>query len=139
MLLIRVNEWLRYLLRLHLEVFILFQRFAYSFRPNDNRLNYYRALFFVSVVDMFFGLNLIFTISNALKLNLNLDIPLVIGLALFVVVLNAVMPKGPLDIQESKNENSSGDAPRAMRLWVVTYIAIQIPWLFLNRSWHLMR
>jgi uncharacterized membrane protein YqjE len=131
----------RKILDLHFDLFGFFLGIANDLRPSDKRLNYYRALFSASVVDMFCGLNVLFSINNALHLDLGLETIYIVLAAIGIVGLNTIL----LSVVDSRYRSATGDfsmAPRVAgvsRWFVLGYAGIQIPWLFLNRSWHLMR
>lgn len=131
----------RKVLDLHFELFGLFLGIANDLRPSDKRLNYYRALFSASVVDMFCGLNILFSLNNALHLDLEFETVYIVLAAIGIVGLNAFL----LSVVGNRYHSPTGDVSMAPRVvgasrWIVLgYAGIQIPWLFLNRSWRLMR
>ena len=56
MLLKIICELPRLLLLAHFDVYGIFLAVVHKINPNDRQLNYFRALFFISAVDVLFGL-----------------------------------------------------------------------------------
>jgi hypothetical protein len=129
------------MLTLHFDLFGVFLGIANTIRPADGKFNYYRALFSISAIDMLCALNIGFSINNLFKLGIDFPALYLAGTAIGIVVTNVLT----LGCIENRYHSPSGDYSKAPRVegysrWIaISYAAIQVPWLFLNRTWHLMR
>jgi hypothetical protein len=132
----------RHLLDFHFDLFGLFLGIANDLRPSDVRMNYYRALFSESVVDMFCGLNIAFSLNNVFHFGLVFEYQYIVIAAVGIVGLNAIL----LSVVDNRyHPSATGDVPKPPKVagvsrWIAMgYAGAQIPWLFLNRSCHLIR
>ena len=110
-------------------------------RPNDGRLNYTRALIIANAIDILCAFNIVLSCVNMFHVKGLLPTRYLVMGAVVVTGLNLLL-ESVVGTRFHLSDKELARAPEVARLtkWLVGgYAAIQIPWLVVNKAWHVMQ
>ena len=116
--------------------FYFFYEISSKIKPDEIRLNRYRALIGMCAIDALTLLNICMTIYNILNKEFDPSAMLLLTTSIFLVFLNLAILGKTFDSPDS--QSYSGFGRSSADRWVVVIMGLfQIPWLLLNRYFHL--